>query len=178
MNIMKKALSLLLSVVMLSLLCLPAFAAQTADVAVSFGPSLAGLTSDDADAIAQSLSEGLKLDCFNGLEPVLVTDYSGNPYQGAMKQGRTYYIYVSFEAADGFVLPENITAENADITLGEGMEVIAIQKTRGNYRIDDEMVLHDAVRFSVKAVIPGNALQRIIGIIADFILKLKAWSLY
>lgn len=178
---MKKIVSVLLVVLLAALSLMPFSAAEgrkTADVSVRLFSDLAGLDYRQPEKFAAPLSDGIEFNTFLGLDPVLVCDYAGNMYEGKIKAGRTYTVSVSFEAADGYELPSEISEKNVSVEKDGSIDMLYVSKTGGAYNIDGVMTPHEAVKITYMITVPSNAFQRLIGMLADLFLKIRSWSLY
>lgn len=173
---MKKTLSVVLALIILVFsMCFPVYAQENSDVfRFSLKSNVSGLTWDDYEEFAVFDTEKLKYDTGH-TNPVGIYTYAGDVYIDELKPGRTYYISHSFVAADGYEFPEEFNEENMEFDCEKGCTVLWYNKTKG---YEGLYVTYDGLYIYTKVVVDGNIFQRIFGRIADWFLKIKAWSPY
>ena len=176
---LKKILCVLLSVLLMSLCLLPAAAQnETGVIRVRLNSDVAGCTERDAEALIEILS-GNVVYTTRRADPVSVVNYAGTPDSGELKAGRAYDLHYQLSAAEGYELPEAITADNMIIDCGKGVDVYSVQITGGSYRDENgELVPHRGLVIYASVVVDGNLFQRVFGWFYDLLLKARAWSLY
>ena len=176
---LKKMGCLLLAGLIMCFCLLPAVAQDEADViTLRLNSSIAGRTERDVEQLIEIKSGHVVYSTYR-TSPVSVSDYAGTPDSGELKAGRTYTIRYQLSAAEGYELPEAVTAENVKIECGKGVTVYSVQITRGTYREGNgELVTHRGLLIHAGVVVDGNVFQRVIGWFHDLILKARAWSLY
>ena len=175
----KRVFSVLLAVFMICCCVLPAFArSELGTVRVKLNSDVAGYTENDVAQFIEIQSDNVVSGRRDG-GPVFVADYSGTPEFGALVAGRTYFIDYALVAAEGFVLPDKLEDGDVEIKCGKGISVYHTAIVSGPYR-DEAGEMHDykGLRIQAKVVVDGNVFQRVIGVIHDVILKIRAWSLY
>lgn len=176
---LKKMISVLLALCVLFLCLLPAAAAGSnfGVISVRLNSDIAGLTKDDAEKLIEIRSDNVVYKTGNG-GPVFFADYGGTAEDGALVAGRTYTAYYSLEAADGYTLPDILNDNDVQIECGKGVSVISTQILSAKIRGEDgNFKEYREVRIFAQVVVDGNIFQRVIGMIHDLILKIKAWSL-
>lgn len=176
---MKKTLSVLLATCLLAACLLPAFAAApVGKVSIRLSSDIAGCTRADYAQIFEIVS-GNVVYSFHSDSPVLISDYAGTGEYAHMTAGRTYFIEYMLEAADGCELPDAFPDGDVEISCGKGVTVLAQQIVTATIRnADGEYEPFKAFCIQAKVVVDGTAIQRIIGLFTDLILKIKAWSLF
>lgn len=176
---MKKMISVLLAVCIVFLCLLPAAAANDIGViSVRLNSDIAGLTRKDAEKMIELRSDNVVYRTDND-GPVFVADYGGTADDGVLAAGRTYYVDYLLVAADGCALPEKLNDGDVQIECGKGVSVISTQIVTADIRGEDgNFEPFRGLRIYAKVVVDGNVFQRIIGMIHDLILKIRAWSLY
>ena len=176
---MKKTISVLLAVCLLCFSLLPAAAAKDIGViSLRLNSDLAGKTKNDVAQLIELRSDNVTYGIRYG-EPVSIADYAGSSENGALVSGRTYMIDYHLSPANGYTLPEQLIDSNFDISCGKGVTVIAKQIVSSSYRnANGELELVRGIRIYAKVVVDGNIFQRMVGLLHDWILKIKAWSLY
>ena len=168
---MKKKLIIVTLICMLASMLLPLYAgAVQSTVAVTIRSDVAGLTENDGDRMITVRSDNVALRSTR--TPILIADYAGTQVQGAMVAGRTYYVYYMLEPVNGYVLPDQLSAEDLDIECGKGAEVIHAARSRGVQNEPDGVLIY------AKVVVDSSFIQRVAGWITDMVLKIRAWSLY
>ena len=174
----KKSICVLLVLILAFFAMLPAAAADCGKIAVYLPSNIAGLTKRDAQKLIELKTDNVRYQTGNG-GPILIADYGGTPEDGALVAGRTYDIYYSLTAAEGFELPEKLADGSLEITCGKGVSVISSQIVWAPIRLVDGSFMEcRGLRIFARVVVDGNAFQRFLGMIHDWILKIKAWSLY
>lgn len=166
---MKKILSAALAVLFICFAAFPCTAmAKQAVISALFNDELEGMSDADCRKFAD-LSGG---DLVMQDDRVWVYDYTNMPYFDKMKPGRTYYVEFEFLKADGCEFPEELTKENVDFRCGEHNEIVWYHYAGSSKEP------HKVLYVCEKVVIDGNIFQRLFGRIADFFLKVRAWSPY
>ncbi len=177
---MRKTIAVLLAAIMLfGCLSVTAFAEEpVGQIRVRLKSDVAGATQEDVQRFIE-LTSGHAVLGFQWNEPVSVADYAGTPESGKLVAGRTYYVDYVLGAAEGYVLPETLTDENLVIECEKGVTVISRQIVTASVRNETGgFTNYKGLRGYAKLVVDGNAIQRMVGILHDLILKIKAWSLY
>lgn len=176
---MKKALSLLTAVLMIiSAIPLFAFAEnepESSKIVIELRSDIAGKTVNDYRDYAIIKSDNVIFDESQGSDAVLLCDYVGNIYTGKMKAGRTYTIWYTLYAADGFEIPDELDESNTEIICGKGVDCFGCFKCIGN---DGEGNPLDSISLLTEVKVDGNPFQNFIGTIMDFFLKMMSWSMY
>ena len=175
----KKTVAVLLALIAVLCCVQPAAALQqTGVIRVRLNSDIAGLTENNAKKLIELKTDNVVYRAEHG-GPISISDYGGTMEQGTLVAGRTYYFYYMLQAADGYELPDALNDGDVEIECGKGVTVINTSITRGHYRNDDG-TFDDVKGLMIYAavVVDGNVVQRIIGVIHDVILKIKAWSLY
>lgn len=171
--IMKKILSAVLAALIIaSVICVTAYGADTGEIVIDMRSDVAGCTFADADRMMNIVSGEIQLNPNSNTDKVQITDYAGNVYLEPMKPGRTYYVDWSFAAADGFTFPEN---PDVSVVCGEGCNLLWYDIAYGR---NDRGVEYYSLAVHTGVTADGNIFQMLFGRIADFFLKLRAWSLY
>lgn len=176
---MKKAISLLLAVFLLCLCAMPvASLDEVGVVSVKLNSNVAGLTKNDTEKLFEIKGGNVVYQPDNA-GPVYICNYAGTSDSGKLVAGRTYTVYYSLVAAEGYELPDQINDGDVLIETEKGVRVIRTSITSGSVRGDDG-ILYKTKGLSIFAElkVDGNFFQRFIGRIHDIILKIKAWSLY
>ena len=172
----KKAISVLLALCAVCWCVLPAAAQrETGKIAVKLNSDIAGATYKDAGRLIELKTDNVVLST-RGDGPVYTVDYAGTPVSGELKAGRTYNIYYSLTAADGYTLPDTLNDGAVEIECGNGVKVISTQIVSLNDRNGNPV--YRGVKIYATVTVDSSTFQRIIGYIYDVILKIKAWSLY
>ncbi len=176
---LKRTIGLLLTVLVLCFCLLPAAAQnETGVITLRLNSDIDGRTKWDVEQLIEIKSGNVVYSTYR-TAPVSVSDYAGTPDSGKLKAGRTYNIHYQLSAAEGYELPETVTADNVKIECGKGVKVHAVQITRGTYREENgALVTCRGLLIYASVVVDGNIFQRVIGWFHDLILKAKAWSLY
>lgn len=174
---MKKALSVLLDLIFIfSVFTVSSFAEnKTAKLSVTINSDISGLTCDDLEKLIVINDDSLKLADTGRTDPVLISDYAGNICFDKLKPGRKYYIDYSFVANDGYSIPDTVTDDMVEIMTDSGVEVLWYSRTIGT---DADGNRCNYISLNTKVTVKGNFLQNLFGTIADFFLKLSAWSPY
>lgn len=173
---MKKIIALLLSTLTLFTACtFFASAKQTENISAIFNTDIGGLSYADYDKLCEITSDEIVFNTVSPAPPVFVADYAGNVYLYEMKPGRTYYIEYSFIAADGYELPEKVGIEDFKADYSGICDIYWCGIKTGN---DNNGNIRNSLSVNAKVTADGTFIQRLIGRIADIILKLRAWSLY
>ena len=175
---LKKIICMLLAISVVCFCMLPAAAKETGVITLRLNSNIAGRTERDIEQLIEIKSENVIYSKYR-TTPVAVSDYAGTPDSGKLQAGRSYDIRYQLSAAEGYELPEAVTADNVKIECGKGVNVYAVQITRGTYREENgELVTYRGLQIYASVVVDGNVFQRVIGWFHDLILKAKAWSLY
>ncbi len=173
---LKKTFAVLLALCAVYSLLLPAEALRdTGTIAVKLNSDIAGATRRDAERLIELQSPNVVLST-RGDGPVTVADYGGTGENGALKAGRTYSVYYTLTAAEGYELPETLRDGDVSITCGKGVKVISVQIVTLPGKNGE--ILFRGVQIFAQVVVDGNVFQRVIGYFYDVILKIKSWSLY
>ena len=177
---LKKTMSALLIVCLLSCCLLPAFAAQpTGEIRLKLNSEVAGCLYLNSDCFIEILSDNVILDPERDA-PVSVSDYAGTVNFCPLEAGRTYYVSYELVAADGYVLPEKLNEGDVKIECGKGVTVLSTQITRKSVR-NDEGVIDSSRGLLIRSriVVDSNHFwKRVFGYLYDIYLKIRAWSLY
>ena len=175
----KKTISVLLALCAVFCMLLPGFsAAQTGPVSITVHGDIAGCTEKDLEKLI-TINSGNIVYWTHGSRPVTIAEYAGGSPEGAVEPGRSYYIHYTFEAADGYELPETVSGDWLTIACDKGVtlisaDVVNISVAQGNPRGGTVRGL----RIYAQVVAQGNIFQRILGWIKDIYDKIRAWSLY
>ena len=175
----KKTLSVMLTLCAVLCMLLPAAAATpTGPVSITVHSDIAGCTENDLQKLI-TVDSGEVVPWTHGGVPVTIAEYAGGSPQGGVEPGRTYYIYFTFEAAEGYELPETTAGGWLTVACDKGVEliradVVNIAVSQGSARGGTLRGL----RIYAKVVAQGTVFQRILGWIKDIIDKIRAWSLY
>ncbi|MCQ2484894.1 MAG: hypothetical protein MJ168_06125 [Clostridia bacterium] len=174
---MKKALSVLLALVFIfSVFTVSSFAEdKTAKLSVTLSSDISGLTCDDLEKLIIINDDSLKLADTGRTDSVLISDYAGNICFDELKPGRKYYIDYGFVANDGYVIPDAVSDDMVNIETDSGVEVLWYSRTVGT-DVDGNQCNY--ISLNTKVTVKGNFIQNLFGAIADFFLKLSAWSPY
>ncbi len=175
----KQNLSLLICLIVICTCLLPAAGLQTCGtISVRLNSNIAGLTKRDVQQLFELHSDNVEYGLRGG-DPVSVADYGGTEESGRLVAGRTYSVYYVLSAADGWVLPDQLTENSLDISCGKGVKVISKAIVTSPVRMEDgSFDVKRGVQIFAQVVVDGNVFQRVIGFLHDLILKVKAWSLY
>lgn len=174
---MKKTLSFILAFMMI-LSCFSCFAcAQSKDdkIVIELRSDIAGMTIDDYRDFAIIHSDNIVFDETQRSDPISLTDCVGNYYDGKMKPGRTYNIWYTLYAADGFEIPDEMNDDTIELICGEGTDAYWYGKTVGTGK-DGGCLASLSIWTEVR--VDGNFFQNLFGRIADFFLKVRSWSPY
>mgnify|MGYP003337845719 CR=1 FL=1 len=173
----KRLLAILLALISsLTLVTVPALAAEFSDViSVEIKSDIAGLTEADFEKMLIVKSGNIRFDDLTPFSTINLSDYSGNPYFDKLKPGRTYNIWFTLRAEDGYTLPEVLNAQNTQISCGKNVNVYWYGITTGT---DSEGEPCHFVAFWTEITVDGNPLQMFFGRILDVFLKIKSWSPY
>lgn len=176
---LKKTVCVLLCALIACCCLTPAAAAEDAGViTLRINSDIAGSTARDTERLIEVVS-GNVVPGTPKNSPVHVSDYAGTPTDEILVAGRAYNIRYNLSAAEGFELPEKVTADNVKIECGKGADVYHVAITKGTYREESgEPVTYRGLQIYAVVTVDGNAFQRLIGWIHDLILKIRAWSLY
>jgi len=170
---MKKIISALLIILMLSIFTLVPVAAltTTGKTVIEINNDIAGLDENDADSLIHIKSGNVVLDEDRG---VFVYYCTNERLDGKMQAGRTYNIEYTFRAEDGYVLPEVFGSENTEVICGEKCKVNYITRPvdYSNGNNIEYLVINTSV------TVKGNVFQNIFGWLQDLILKIKFWAPY
>ena len=175
----RKTLSVMLALCAVFCMLLPAAAAaQTGPVSITVHSDIAGCTENDLEKLI-TVDSGEVIPWTHGGVPVSIAQYAGGSPEGALEPGRTYYIYFTFEAAEGYELPETAAGGWLTVACDKGVEliradVVNMSVSQGNPRGGTVR----ALRIYAEVVAQGSTFQRILGWIKDIIDKIRAWSLY
>lgn len=170
---MKKIISCTLILVILLLSSITVFAAVEKDAVIkaAFNSDVNGKTIANIEDLAYLADSDLRFHRDENGERSFICDSTNQLYSGAMKAGRTYYIHYEFETAEGTVFPENLDTAERSFSCDDGCSIVNCYYVRS---LSDENVNYLYV--CEKVTVKGNAIQRILGIFADLILKIRAWS--
>ena len=175
----KKTIAVLLALIAVLCCVQPAAALQkTGVIRVRLTSDISGLTENNVEKLIELKTDNVVTRVEHG-GAFSIADYGGSPAPGPFVAGRTYYFHYMLQAADGYELPEALSDGDVEIECGKGVTVINTSITYGHYRLDDGT--YDDTRglmIHAKVVVDGNAIQRVVGVIYDIILKIRAWSLY
>lgn len=175
---LKKIICMLLALSVVCFCMLPAAAKETGVISLRLNSNIAGRTERDVAQLIEIRSGNVVFSEYR-TSPVSVSDFAGTPDSGKLRAGRSYDISYQLSAAEGYELPETVTADNVQIECGKGVNVYSVQITSGTYREDNgELVTCRGLLIRAAVVVDGNVFQRVIGWFHDLILKAKAWSLY
>ena len=175
----RKTLSVLLALCAVFCMVLPALsAAPTGPVSITLHSDIAGCTENDLQKLF-TVDSGEVIPWTHGGVPVHIAEYAGGVPDGALEPGRTYYIYYTFEAAEGYELPETASGGWLTVACDKGVkliraDVVDISVAQGNPRGGTVRGL----RIYAEVVAQGTVFQRMLGWIRDVIDKIRAWSLY
>ena len=174
---MKKVLSIFLTVVILVLPFSFAAGAKEYDsvISITLNDDIAGFDYTAPERIAVITSDNVVFEADGDSSALQINDYAGNVYLDKLRPGRTYTFSYSITPADGFTIPDTLDDTNVNITCADGARVIYYAKAQGAYK--DGKPTYSLLLYT-QVTVKGTAFQRIIGRILDFILKIKAWSLY
>ncbi|HBL40738.1 MAG TPA: hypothetical protein DDY98_03890 [Ruminococcaceae bacterium] len=169
---MKKTVSVCVAILLaLFPLVLSASATQQANVAAKFTGRLGGMSVADFRRFADLSGGNLIFHTEENDDRTIVCDCTGDLYFDKMIPGRTYTVTFEFAPAPGYAFADEVTEENANFTCEEGSEIVWVRLVRGN---QGETYLS----VCEKVCVPGTWWERIIGKVSDWILRIKAWSLY
>ena len=176
---MKKVISVLLGLLIVCSCLLPAAALQDCGtISVRINSDIAGLTKDDVQKLIELRSDNVKYGIRTS-EPVSFSNYAGTSENGKLVAGRTYTAHYYLTAADGYVLPEQLTDSNLVIDCGKGVTVYSKSIVTSNVRLaDGSFDETKGIQIYAKIVVDGNFFQRMIGVFYDLFLKVKAFQLY
>ncbi len=148
---------------------------ESSKIVIELRSDIAGKTAKDYRECAVILSDNVIFDESQSSDAVLLTDYVGNIYDGEMKPGRTYVLWYTLYAADGFEIPDELDESNTEIICGKGAECYGCFKT---VETDEEGNSVDSISLLTEVKVDGNLFQNIIGAIMDFFLKMMSWSMF
>ena len=174
---MKKVLSMLMAaLLMISAVTFPTYA-QSRDekIVIELRSDIAGMTRDDYRDFAVIKSDNIVFDETERYDPISLTDCVGNYYEGKMKPGRTYSIWYTLYAADGFEIPDEMNDETIEIICGKGTDAYWYGKTVGTGKNGGCLA---SLSIWTEVKVDGNFFQNIFGTLADLFLKIKSWSPY
>ncbi len=174
-----KILSVVLAVCLVCCCLLPAAAAnETGVIRVKLHSDIAGLTVDDAEKLVELRSPNVVYRTGAG-SPVQISDYAGTAIFDAAVAGRTYYISCTLVAADGYTLPDALSDGDLEIECGKGASVISTQIVSADIRDESGVLVpFRGLMINAEVVADGNIFQRLIGMLHDLVLKIRAWSLF
>ena len=181
---MKKAVCVALAALTLLFCLLPAAAQETE--ALPTGPirlrvhsDVAGRTEEDADALVEILS-GHVVFREDGVYPVSISNIIGETENGRMAPGREYTIIFTFVAEEGYALPDKLAAGDVTFECGRGAQIascrVADFAVRGAPPRSDARLR--ALQIYTVVVTDSSVFQRIVGLLQDLWLRIRAWSLY
>ena len=175
---MKKLLCIVLSAVFLiSAAALPVSAQKKEEIiSVEFKSNIGGLSYLDSDKLAVIRSDNIVLSDTSLCDPVTTIDHAGSIYEGELKPGRTYCIQYYFDMKPGHEIPDELNENNVVTVCDSGCTVHWYGITQGMCRDGRTRCYH--ISFYTEVTVDGNLFQRIFGRIADWFLKLRAWSPY
>ena len=177
---LKKAVSALLVLCMLSCCLLPAAAAQpTGVITLKLKSDVAGCLYLNSGNFIEITSDNVALNAQRDA-PVSISDYAGTVEYCPLKAGRTYYVSYSLVAAEGYELPDQLTDGDVQIECDKGVTVLSAQIVRANYHGENgETIPFKGLLIRAAVVVDSNHFwQRIFGRLYDIYLKIRAWSLY
>ena len=175
----KKVLSVLLSLLIVCSCLLPAVALkECGTISVRLNSNIAGLTKNDVQKLIELRSDNVKYGIRTS-EPIGIANYAGSSENGKLVAGRSYTISYYLSAADGYVLPDQLSDSSLDISCGKGVSVISKSIVTSNIRLEDGSFDEvKGIRIFASVVVDGNFFQRLTGLFYDFFLKVKAFQLY
>lgn len=170
---MKKSLSVFMATLLLISALMVSAGAENVDqkISVHLKSDISGLTYEDCDQLAVDLSDNIVFDD----DPILISDHAGNLCFDKLKAGRTYTIYYRFIMKDGYDFPNMLDDETVQIECDPGCTVYWYGKTTGN---DGHGNPEYSITLFAEIQVKGTFFERLFGKIADFFLKLSAWSPY
>ena len=181
---MKKLFSAALAALLLFSCLFPAAAQETealpaVPIRLRVHSDVAGFAEQDVDRLVEILS-GHVVFREDGLYPVSVSNVIGESENGPMAAGREYTIVITFLAAEGYALPDALAEGDVTFECGRGARIASC-------RIADFAVPGAPPRSPERlrtlqicaVVVPdSNVFQRLVGILQDLWLRIRAWSLY
>ena len=177
---MKKAhLCFFLVICIIGLCVMPASAEnECGPISVKLNSNIAGLTRNDVQKLIEVKTGHITYGIRNG-EPIHIADYAGTAESGVLIAGRTYFITYTLSAAEGYALPAQMPDNSIKITSDKGVSVLSCQIVTAPSRNENgTLETNKGIQIYAQVVVDGNIFQRIIGLFHDYILKIKAWSLY
>lgn len=144
-------------------------------IVIELRSDIASMTIDDYKDFAVIHSDNIMFDETQRSDPVGLTDCVGNYYPDGMKPGRTYNIWYTLYAVDGFEIPDEMNDETIELICGKGTDAYWYGKTVGTGK-DGGCLASLSIWTEVK--VDGNFFQNIFGAIADLFLKIRSWSPY
>ena len=173
---MKKVIAVITAIlIMIPAFSFGSYAAEDKKIVIELRSDIASMTCDDYRSFALIKSDNIVFDETQRSDPLILTDCVGNIYTGKMKAGRTYSIWYTFYAADGFEIPDEMNDDTIEIICGKGVNAFWYGKTVGTGK-DGERLYSLSVWTDVR--VDGNFFQNIFGRLADLFLKIKSWSPY
>ena len=176
---MKKALSFVLVICLLLVFAGFSYAEETVDeISLRLNSDIAGLTENDTEKLIE-IRKGNVVYSMRGDGPVSIYDIAGTPEPGAVVAGRTYSIYYTLTAAEGYALPDKLPEGNLEIECGNGVKVISSQVvTAKEYSDGISPENFRGLMIFAQVKVDGSLLQRLYGFVYDMVLKIRAWSPY
>lgn len=163
---MKKICSFFLAFIIVFMISAVCFAENPAVISASFNSNLEGVNYTNVDKLVNLENGTLTI----SVDDILLCDNAQNLYFEAMKPGRTYYINYEFRTEDSTEFSEESDGTDFDFSCEGNTEIIYACYAESNEGI--------TLLVTEKVIVDGNIFQRIIGAVSDWILKLRAWSLY
>ncbi len=170
---MKKALSVIFAALIIVFSLAPFAAAQENEemITLHFHSDIAGADCTELEKLVTVESGNLVLTADN----VFLSDHAGNRYYDKLKPGRNYSIYYEFAPAGGFEIPDVLDEGNYRAECDGGCTVWASLVSKGVYGGGEE---YSFILVYTEVTVDGNLFERIFGRIADWFVKLRAWSPY
>lgn len=173
---MKKITALILAALCICFSVLPASAEETASAVITLRSDIAGVDYTQPERIAVIESDGIIFNPEAFLSCIQITDCVGNIILEPLKAGRTYVVCLSFIAADGYTLPDELTEDNFRIECSDNCNVFICHKAFSGYRQGAKR--DECIEIEAEIRVDGIFLQRFIGKILDILLKIRSWSPY
>ena len=176
---MKKTVSVILLICsLLVFVCNSSAAESVGDISVRINSDIAGMTERDTEKLIEIEKENVVYST-EGDGPVSIYDYAGTHTSEAVSAGRTYNIYYTLVAADGYVLPDFLAEGDIDYLCGRGVNVISSQIVTAKVNTDGVGPENfRGILIFAHVRVDGNFFQRAAGFIYDRLLKFRAWSIY
>ena len=174
---MKKAIAIILSLLVLISASVVCVGAQAKDekISIEFRSDISGLDYKDKDKLAIIHSDNIAFNSIDRFSPLQINDYVGDVYLDKLKPGRTYTFSYSFEAKDGYTIPENPGEDDVEFICGKGCKVWWYHRSQGT---DDNGCTCYFFDVYTEVTVDGNFFQLLFGRLTDSIRKLLSWSPY